>query len=578
MRGRRPILTVLAAGAVLLVAGRAFAFLYTEHVWYSALGATQLWLERLADSTVLQASAFVAAAAFAFANLSAVRHSILSLVLPRRLGNVEFAEAVSPRNLDILALIIAVIIAAVASPAVPSWPRLALVRANVRFEETDPYHQVDLSYYSTWLPLELELHRWAWIVVLVVALAVTTLYALTPGLRWEQGRVRMTLYVRRHLAVLAATILLMLAWRARLRSFTLLFDGSGPDAAFTTMDHRWLLPAYVILSVATVVAAALFVWSSWNRQIALSAVALAGALVLWVSVDLLLPLVVDAPPPNTRAAAEADAPYLATREAFTRRAFDNADAVTPGEIERDGTVLVRSATVSRAMRLAHVSPGARGYLIVSDMAGSASPQLVSVMSRLAHAWREQDARLLGGNLPRRARILRVRDVSRRVGRLAPVFTQGSRSTALFRADTLYWVTDLYTSFDTYPLSRRFTIAGARRGYFRHAATAFTNGTSGAVTIVANPAADPVARAWQARFPAVVRPLDAAAAWTAELTIEPQVPFPEVTGTDVAFRARVRELYLRMRAALSTSDLVAFGVAFDSLGALLERTGAARGQR
>jgi hypothetical protein len=77
---------------------------------------------------------------------------------------------------------------------------------------------------------------------------------------------------------------------------------------------------------------------------------------------------------------------------------------------------------------------------------------------------------------------------------------------------------------------------------------------------------------------VVRPLDAAVGWTSELTIEPEAPLPEITGTDVAFRARVRELYLRMRAALSTSNLAAFGVAFDSLGALLERAAAATGQR
>jgi uncharacterized membrane protein (UPF0182 family) len=227
VRARHPIVAVLAAGAVLLVAGRTVAFIYTEHVWYAALGATPRWLERLSDTVLLQAMTFIAAAVFAFVNLSAVRHSILSLILPRRLGNVEFGEAVSPRRLDIVALIIALVIAAAASPAVPSWSRLALVRTGVRFEESDPYHQADLSYYTTWLPLELELHRWAWIVVLVVAMSVTILYALTPGLRWEQGRVRMTLYVRRHLAVLAATVLLMLAWRARLRSFTLLFDGSG---------------------------------------------------------------------------------------------------------------------------------------------------------------------------------------------------------------------------------------------------------------------------------------------------------------------------------------------------------------
>lgn len=558
----------MAAGAVLLVLGRAFAHVYTEFAWYSALGATSLWREWLADTVILHTVAFVTAGAFALANFSAVRHSILSLVLPRRLANVEFAEAVPPRRLDWAAIVLALLVGLAATAAVPPWTSLAMVRARPQFRETDPYHQLDLGFYTSWLPFEMQLHRWAWIVVLVTTLAVAGLYALTPGLRWENGMVRMTTYVRRHLSTLAAVILLMLAWRARLTSHTLLFDGSGPGGAFTEVDHRWLLPANVILSIGTIAAAALFLWSAWSRQIALSFTALSVVLVLWLGMRQLLPLLVRSPPPATRAAAVSDAPYAATREAFTRRAFDFGDGSTPAEREQPGAAIARAPEVVRLTAMAHVAPGARGYLVVGGSPGAAAPRLDGALSRVAHAWVEQDSRLLSGDLPARPGILRVRDVAHRVHRLAPVFAQGSRPAAMFRADTLYWMTDLYAASATYPLSRRYNVAGERRGYFRHAATAFTHATTGAVTILMDPAPDPIARAWQARFPDVYRRHSAATAWVEELALSPNLPVPPASAADSVFRARVRQLYLRMRGALSASDLAAFGVAFDSLGMLL----------
>ena len=131
MRQRRTILAAVAAGAVLLVLGRAFAHVYTEFAWYSALGATSLWREWLADTVILHTVAFVTAGAFALANFSAVRHSILSLVLPRRLANVEFAEAVPPRRLDWAAIVLALLVGLAATAAVPPWTSLAMVRARL---------------------------------------------------------------------------------------------------------------------------------------------------------------------------------------------------------------------------------------------------------------------------------------------------------------------------------------------------------------------------------------------------------------------------------------------------------------
>lgn len=569
MRLRRPLIAAVVAGAVLLVLGRAFAFLHVDYTWYAALGAHRLWVERATDAVLLHVLTFVPGAAFAFANFTAVRHSILSLVLPRRLANVEFAEAVPPRRLDIVGAGLALLVAAVATPVVPHWTSLALVRSGVRFGETDPYHQLDLGYYTVWLPLEMRLHEWAWVIVLVTTLVVAVLYALTPGLRWENGAVRMTSYVRRHLALLVAVILLMLAWRARLASLALLAEGSGPGGSFTFADHRWLLPSYVSLSVAVVAATALFAWSAWNRHTAVSFAALSVVLLLWVGVFQLLPLLVRSPASQAGTLSPRDVPYAATREAFTNRAFDPGDGGLPEERELPGTALARSESVRRLATMAHVAPGARGYLLVDGSGGAAGPSLESALSRVAHAWVEQDRSILSADRPGNARILRIRDVGERVRRLAPVFAQSSRPAALFRADTLYWITDLYTASNTYPLSRRFVVAGERRGYFRHAGTAYANGTTGAVTMVAVAEPDPIAQAWRNRFPELLRPAGALPAWTAELTLEPAAAVPPTdAAADRAFRGRVRELYLRMRGALSTSDLTAFGAAFDSLGRLL----------
>ena len=57
----------------------------------------------------------------------------------------------------------------------------------------------------------------------------------------------------------------------------------------------------------------------------------------------------------------------------------------------------------------------------------------------------------------------------------------------------------------------------------------------------------------------------------ELTATPWEPVnSEATSAaeDSTFRAAVTRLYNRMRAALAASDLKAFGIAYDSLGALI----------
>lgn len=562
MRKRRLAIAV-AVGAILLLLGRAFVFLYTDFAWYESLGAGAVWREKAFDQLLLLAGGATAAFLFAFVNLSAVRHSIISLVLPRRLANVEFAEAVPVRMLDGAALAMAALIAAATTAALPSWVDLARVRAGARFGERDPYHQLDLAFYTAWLPFELALHNWLIVVVATVAVLVVLLYALTPSLRWSSGRLHVSGYVRRHLGILAAVVLAIVAWRFRLESYLLLSSGSGDGGAFTATDARFLLPWYVGLVILTLAAAAVVGWSTWTGQLTIALAILTLVLAAIGGVQLWRPIA-------ATGAAEIPA-HDRTRQAFTARAFgargpDSAGAAAPP----DSMAPVVDRAVAAAESRALVAPGAGGYLVVSGTGrGIAAPSAASALSRVAHAWREQDGRVLGTELPRDPRIVRVRDLHDRVQRLAPVFSVLEEHAAVFQMDTLYWAVPVYASSSLYPLAERRVIADTARTYFHEVARAYVHSVTGRVTFVPSESPEPLAAAWRRRFPSTFRSRMQMAAWTSELTATPRriVPSPLTAGDD-DFRQAVRRLYLRMQGALSSSDLAAFGQAFDSLGIVL----------
>jgi hypothetical protein len=215
-------------------------------------------------------------------------------------------------------------------------------------------------------------------------------------------------------------------------------------------------------------------------------------------------------------------------------------------------------------------PGARGLVLVSDpQLDVAGQRLGDGLSRVGYAWAYQAFDLLSDSVPRRSRLVTVRDVRNRVRALAPIFAQGTIVEPLFHADTLYWKLELYSASASYPLSQHYNIAGDDRSYFRHAATALVNARTARVMIAADPAPDPIAAAWMTAFPnsADYR----APAIARELTTTPWAPASAEASSavgDSSFRAAVTRLYNRMRAALAAADLKAFGIAYDSLGALI----------
>jgi len=571
---RRRLLVGVVIAAVVLVGGRVASALFADYTWYQALGASPLWSERAGDLLLIYGIGWVIAVLLAFLNLSALGRSIGVLTLPRRLANVEFGEAVPRKYIDRFAFFLSIAIAAATTPALPDWTSLALARLDVTFRETDPYFRHDLGFYTTWLPFEKAAYTWTMLLVVGIAVLIVVLYSLTPGLRWERAGLRMSARVRRHLSVLAALLLLVTVWSYRLQSYDLLIHGSGEGDLFSYVDHQWLLPGLLLLSIATAAGAITVLLSGWTGQLRTSFVAVTVIVVLSVTVQEIVPLLVRRFSSRDTQSAR-DRPYAATRAEFTRRAYV-LDGASPESLRRGAVPavldsVVANVTSEQLLRQDSLSyPGARGLVVVADpQLDVAGQRLGDGLSRLGYAWAYQSFDLLSDSVPRRARLVTVRDVRARIHALAPVFAQGSMVEPMFHADTLYWKLELYSASGDYPLSQHFVLAGEDRSYFRHAATALVNARTARVLIGADPAPDPIAQAWMTSFPNAA---DYRAPGIArELTTTPWVPAATTSSpiaNDSTFRAAVTRLYNRMRAALAASDLRAFGAAYDSLGALI----------
>jgi uncharacterized membrane protein (UPF0182 family) len=578
MTPRRRLAAGLVAAAAVLLAGRIAALLFADHAWYAALGATPLWREKVYDLFVVHFSSAVFAGLAALVNLYAIRRSIVSLAFPRRLGNVEFGEEVPERILDRAGFIIAAGVAAVMALAVPSWRSLAMLRLGTRFGETDPFFQMDLGFYTGWFPLESAAYVWALTLLVVIACIVIGLYALTPSLRWERGSFHVSVRVRRHLSVLAALFLLTMAWSYRLDGYELLIEGSGPNGMFSYVDHQWLLPAYISLSIGTVAAAVLVLLSGWMGQVRAGFFTVSAVLIFSIALDLILPSVVRRLGATETPTAH-ERPYRATQDAFTARAYGlprNDSATLPKEVTRFAA-FADSARTSRLISIARdsalVYPGAAGAALVRGGKGIAAPRLGSGLRRLAHAWAEQRVDLAWDTVGGDARIARKRDVRQRVRALMPLFAQGSHVSPSYLGDTLVWALELYSASSSYPLSRHFILAGDERSYFRHSGTAIVNSMTGRMTVVPATMPDPIAVFWRTRFPSNIRA--GAPDLLDELTPGPRTISPGTARApsglgDSTFRATVTRLYLSMRSALSAGDLKAFGAAYDSLGTVIGR--------
>ena len=382
MTRRRVVTGALVAAALVLSLGRWGSEQYTDSLWFASLAASDVWRARFLDGMAVRLGSFLVASAFAFVNLYAVRQSVVSLVLPRRMANIEIGEEVPGRYLLFATAALSAALGVALSMSGDVWWTALLARIGRPFAESDPYFGADLGFFVYWLPFETVLYYWSMVLLLVTIGVVILLYALTPSLRWARGALYVSAYVRRHFTMLGGMLLLGLAWSYRLGMYRLLAEGSGTGGAFTSIDHRVTVPATLVLALVTLCAAVIVMWAGWSGQMRLAFFSVSAVLLLSLVARTVAPLVARRSV-DPEASAVQERPYQATRLSYTRRAYgvvERMRAETLGVGFRSPAELVGRTAVWDASMLRRFTERERHVAVVgTGAAWIASPSGLSAL-------------------------------------------------------------------------------------------------------------------------------------------------------------------------------------------------------
>lgn len=258
---RTRVALVAVAGVLLaLFGGRWIAVRYTEALWYADLGLGAQFRHLVGDRLLWQGLVFLAATAWYGFHVAVVYLSIGSVHLPRRIGNLEIAEAVPRRVLRGIAASVAAalgLLTAITFHDLADY--VSLYRAAVPFGLPEPVLGRDASFYLARLPLVETLHLMAVIGVVVALLLAGGLYALTGSLLVRRRQAAITPHARTHLVALLAILALVVGWGFQVDAYQLVGGGGSDAGALTAVDRALRIPASTALGAVGLVVAALTV-------------------------------------------------------------------------------------------------------------------------------------------------------------------------------------------------------------------------------------------------------------------------------------------------------------------------------
>ncbi len=300
---------------VLLLAAR----LYTDVLWYSEIDQVDVFLTTLKWKLLTAGVVGLGSACLMLANLRAVERAMARVPGPRDDASVA-AQLWSNRRLITPALAVAAGLLALGLRSGDTWQLLALWTKRSAFGVDDPLFHRDVGYFVFSLPLYREVDRWLLESLLLAAVASLAGYAAAGAFR--PGRRRAALRAARvHGLVLAAALLLVLAWRFRLERFALALphDGVVPGASYSDVHVR--LPALRLLSALALVGAAVCLLAALRRRVPITSLAVLGVLAaVAVVAESELPRTVERFGVRPQALTR-ERPHVAQAIEFTRKAF-----------------------------------------------------------------------------------------------------------------------------------------------------------------------------------------------------------------------------------------------------------------
>lgn len=261
MRLRAPILLLL----VLAITGiPALAEFYTDWLWFNEVGYEQVFLRSLTVRAVVAVLAGLVAFAVLAGNLLVAMRSLRPRPFMVATPQGPQAITVDPKSLKPLVLLAAAFIALMIGLfAGGQWEAWLYFIHGIPFGTADPILGRDIGFYVFKLPLLEHLQGLLFFLLFLTTVVVVAAYLFGGEVALDPVRgVVVSPGALRHVALLAAAFLLILAFGAWLQIPQLLTTRSGLVSGASYVDVHARMPALRALIGASVIAALVALWAA----------------------------------------------------------------------------------------------------------------------------------------------------------------------------------------------------------------------------------------------------------------------------------------------------------------------------
>jgi uncharacterized membrane protein (UPF0182 family) len=268
MKRSSPV-ALIGASLLLMVFLPAAVTFYTDWLWFGETGYQAVFVRTLTARGLLGVAAAVVAFLVLLFNVRMAMRALSrrQLIITTREGPV--AITVDPRDVQLVGTAVAAVLALLFGLFASSqWQEWLLFQHGQAFGDVDPVLGKDVSFYAFQLPFLDALRGSLLALVALASVAAVAIYLLAGALDADLTRgVRVAASAKRHLAALAAALLLVWAFGAYLDVPRLLTTPGGIVHGVSNVDAAIRIPALRVLMIAAFAGAGLALYqmiaASW---------------------------------------------------------------------------------------------------------------------------------------------------------------------------------------------------------------------------------------------------------------------------------------------------------------------------